>query len=73
MAAAASAAFEVLAAELPGQRAALAARLAQTLAALPDQAAARDSGVALGQRAAAAACATAAQGDGSDTPASWCR
>ena len=36
VAAAASAAFEVLAAELPGQRPALAARLARSLEALPD-------------------------------------
>ena len=54
VAAAASAAFEVLVAELPGQRATLAARLARRpWTALPDGAA-RDKGVALGQRAAAA-------------------
>jgi hypothetical protein len=53
VAAASSAAFEVLAAELPGQREALASRLARSLEASPDGAA-RDRGVALGQRAAAA-------------------
>jgi hypothetical protein len=53
VAAAASAAFEVLAAELPGQRAALQTRLEQSLASVPDGAA-RQKGLELGQRAAAA-------------------
>jgi PAP2 superfamily len=68
VAAAASAAFEVLAAELPGQRDALAARLAQTLKGLPDQAAGT-RGVELGQRAAAAILEQR-KGDGADTAAS---
>jgi hypothetical protein len=66
VAAAASAAFEVLAVELPGQRAVLATRLARSLEALPD-AAARDRGVALGQRAAAAILERR-RADGADGP-----
>jgi hypothetical protein len=53
VAAAASAAFEVLAAELPGQRSALQQRLVASLAAVADGAA-KDEGIALGARAAAA-------------------
>ena len=66
VAAAASAAYEVLVAELPGQKAALAARLERSLQAAPDGAA-RDRGVALGQRAAAATLQRR-RGDGSDAP-----
>jgi PAP2 superfamily len=68
VAAASSAAFEVLAAELPGQREVLAARLAQTLKDLPDQAAGA-RGVELG-RTAAAAIREQRKGDGADTPVS---
>jgi hypothetical protein len=53
VAAAASAAFEVLAAALPNQRSALQQRLAATLAAIADGAAKHD-GIAVGARAAAA-------------------
>jgi hypothetical protein len=67
VAAAASAAFEVLVAELPGQRATLSTRLQRTLAALPE-AGARERGVALGQRAAAAIL-DRRRGDGGDTTA----
>ena len=66
VAAAASAAFEVLVAELPGQRTALAARLARSLEPLSDVVA-RGKGVALGQRAAAAMLQRR-RGDGSDGP-----
>jgi hypothetical protein len=66
VAAASVAAHDVLAAELPGQRAALAARLTRSLESMP-QGAARDSGVALG-RSAAEAILQRRRGDGSDTP-----
>jgi hypothetical protein len=67
VAAAASAAFEVLTAELPGQREALQRRLAASLAAIPDGAG-KEKGLALGRRAAAATLARR-KGDGSDVPA----
>jgi hypothetical protein len=67
VAAAASAAYEVLVAELPGQKAALAARLERSLQASAGGEA-RDRGVALGQRAAAAILQRR-RGDGSDAPA----
>ena len=66
VAAASAAAHGVLVAELPGQRAALTARLDRGLQALP-AGAARDRGVALGQRAATAILQRRS-GDGSDTP-----
>jgi hypothetical protein len=65
VAAAASAAFEVLVAELPGQRAVLAERLAASLAGSSGEA--RDKGIALGQRAAAA-IRERRRNDGSETP-----
>ena len=67
IAAAASAAYEVLVAELPGQQTALQAQLDRSLAAVP-QTPAREKGIALGQRAAAA-IRQQRQGDGSDVPA----
>ena len=67
VAAAASAAFEVLATELPGQRTAMASRLERSLAAVP-QGAAREQGLALGQRAAAA-IVERRRADGADVPA----
>jgi len=67
VAAAAAAAHDVLLAELPGQRAALAARLARSLEPL-SKGAAQESGVALGRRAAQANLQRR-RGDGSDTPA----
>jgi hypothetical protein len=66
VAAAASAAFEVLAAELPGQRQTLGDRLAATVHARSDQAAAQ-RGVELGRRAAVA-IREQRQSDGANTP-----
>jgi hypothetical protein len=65
--AASSAAYDVLAAELPGQRTQLAARLARTVESAPDRAAA-EKGVTLGQRAAGA-IRERRRTDGADTPA----
>jgi hypothetical protein len=64
--AAASAAYEVLAVELPGQRTQLAARLARTVESAPDRAAA-ERGVTLGQQAASAIRERRLK-DGGDTP-----
>lgn len=65
-AAAAAAAFEVLVAELPKQRALLEGVLARSLAAAADGPA-REQGLALGRRAAAAVIEKR-RGDGSETP-----
>ena len=65
--AASVAAHDVLVAELPGQRAALGARLARSLESLP-QGTARELGVSVGRRAAEAILHRRS-GDGTDTPA----